>query len=352
MSLNDTAAKLIDLAFHDNDADEEIPSQAQQLVQQSRSATAQAVQDCLDQLGGYFEHDDQSRAAYIALVCGAIVENGHDPAAIITPITKKIENLLSQSVAFCERCIDYMPDELDEDADEYDVFEGVVTQQAKAVPELYSAWRLLDEFWQPAIAVYSASKSARKQARVLRGLAYEIANWHQGAYWLEMIFSILDDEPLLVIEPDTETGILANISGVVDNFQLHMLLMDKMPQNNPRDPARIPRDIAAVAYGSGPQKTDAHVNGAWNLYTFAAVGSDPVLPEANNSNYWIWNEGRPEDIPVFNGRRAILLGPSAYARSWSAQRIFAALPAEFVIEKELTKIEIKELLQAMRSTNQ
>lgn len=141
---------------------------------------------------------------------------------------------------------------------------------------------------------------------------------------------------MLVIEPKKTLGIYARISGVVDNFQLNVLLMDGFPQSGLLARRRVPKRVADVARGDGPQQTEDTVTSVWNMYTWQAIGSDFTMPnraDYDSSQFWVWNEGTPEDIPVFDGRRVVLLGPASYPRSWQSQRMFDNLPATLKIDE-------------------
>jgi hypothetical protein len=167
------------------------------------------------------------------------------------------------------------------------------------------------------------------------------------------MLSVLETEPILVIEPETRLGIIARISGVVDNFQLNVLLMDGFPRPGFLGRRRVPRRVADVALGRGPQHSDDVVTGVWNLYTWAAIGPGLRLPDTSDfgsSACWIWNEGVPEDIPLFDDRRVILLGPPSYQRTWRSQRLFSKLPAKLEIERKLTKDEVSGWLLRMAAS--
>ena len=89
---------------------------------------------------------------------------------------------------------------------------------------------------------------------------------------------------------------------------------------------------------------------AFNMPAWQAIQPGLTLPDPNDyggSANWVWNEGIPEDIPVFEGRRVVLLGPRSYPRSWRAQRTFNLLPAELAIERRLTAAEARDWLQRM-----
>jgi hypothetical protein len=115
------------------------------------------------------------------------------------------------------------------------------------------------------------------------------------------------------------------MSGVVDNFQLHTLLMEAFPG----EARRVSPAAAAIARGRGPQTSEETIVGAWNLYTFQALsgGRLPAGDDLETTDVWIWNEGTPSDIPLLDGHRVILLGPAGYEREWAAQRTFPNLPA-------------------------
>jgi hypothetical protein len=94
--------------------------------------------------------------------------------------------------------------------------------------------------------------------------------------------------------------------------------------------------VADISRGIGPQQSEELVTGVWNLYTWQAIKPGLTLPDPNDDGggaHWVWNEGIPEDIPVFEGKRVVLLWPRSYPRSWRAQRTFNLLPAELAIER-------------------
>src|SRR2546423_1566882 len=83
--------------------------------------------------------------------------------------------------------------------------------------------------------------------------------------------AVLDNESIVAIEPATMLGVLGRISGVVDNFQLNVLLMDGFPKSGFFARRRVPQRVADVARGVGPQQTNEMVTSVWNLYTWQAI---------------------------------------------------------------------------------
>jgi hypothetical protein len=313
-------------------------------------SSLEETNEALATLAGLFDLENLSRAGFLALLCGAYVERGCDPLAIARPLTERLHTLLESAVLLTETCLAQMAMSPDEDQDRADVFESVRRRVASTMPQHSAAWDALTQFWPPAIAVFSASAKARIAAHGQRDLAAKIADNHEAGHWLRLMLSVLDDEPFLVIEPATKLGIFARISGVVDNFQLNVLLMDGFPSSDPAAGRRVSQRVADVARGIGPQRTEDGVRGVWNLYTWKAVVAGGNLPDPRDygaKDCWIWNEGIPEDIPVFEGRRVVLLGPTSYVRTWQSQRMFARLPATLNLERKLTKGEVADWLQRM-----
>lgn len=137
------------------------------------------------------------------------------------------------------------------------------------------------------------------------------------------------------------------MTGIVDNFQLHTLLIDVFPLEGLFPRRRIAKQIVDVANGHGPQQARDTIIGTWNLYNWTAVQANLKLPAPDSSPHWIWGEGRPEDIPVFEGHRVVFLGPPSYTRSWRLQRTFLRLSAEIQRSRTLNKCEVTAWLQRM-----
>jgi hypothetical protein len=326
----------------------EIKSACQSLLNAAGTATHEESKNTLQALGALLDLDDLSRAGFVALVCGAVIENGADPSPVAEPLTSRLKSLLESASALAEFCLAQMAKLDVNDEDKNDAFEKIRERSAGRMPKENAAWEALDVFWRPAVVVYSASPQARAGGQVLLRVAEKTCEYHKGVYWLQTILPVLDNEPIVVLEPATGLGALGKISGVVENFQLQTLLMGQFPGAGLG--SRIRQSVLDVVTGIGPQQNGEEVVGIWNMYVWQAIQPDLTLP--NPSNYasnelWIWGEGKPADIPAFEGRRVILLGPASYPRSWSAQRMFASLSASLELEPLLTAGEVRNWLQRM-----
>lgn len=352
--LLNAAQALIEAARRDADADSSIPGRAQPFFRAAKAASPAEIDEAIRLLTDTFDLLPAARAGELALVCGALVERGADPMALAGPLTARLTALMELAATFLETSLARMPnpgaDEEEEEDKAIAKIESAMQSVEREMPQGADAWHALKRFWQAGIAVFSRSAAARSEAKPLRAAAGRIATQHEAGHWLHMILGVLDNEPYLAIEPSTFTGILGRMSGVVDNFQLNTLLMDGLPRKGFFSKRRVAPRIADIARGLGPQQTNDTVTSVWNLYTWKAVRPDLTLPEPNAEGAhanWVWNEGAPEDIPVFEGRRVILMGPPTYPRSWRSQRMFTDLKAELAIDQKLTGDEITDWLKRM-----
>jgi hypothetical protein len=346
--LGTAAQALLNVIKMSSATESDIQAAAQALFRAASRASRTEAMQAMQVISPALSLPDATRAAFVATVCGAFVEHGLDPSAIVQPLVDRLRKILPLCVALADACRREVPDPIPENQSFDELFRAVRERLAPSMPEEAAAWEALEKFWPPAIAVFSASQAARALARDLRELAGKLSDVHTAGHWLRFMLFVLDNEPLLVIEPATELGILARMNGVVDNFQLQVFLMDIFPQKGWFKRRRVASHIVDIARGNGPQRSESFATGCWNLYSWQAVRPDLTLPDPMDyGKAWIWGEGIPDDIPRFENRRVVLLGPASYQRSWPAQRLFDHLRASMEIEQKLSKAEVREWLQKL-----
>ncbi len=348
--LVDATEALISVARNKAATDEDLRLAAQSFFNAAGNAPPDDVDAALQSLSQHFDINDDSRAGFLALTCATMIERGWDPHVIAEPLVDRVSTLLKSAAELATACADSIVETDDDHGGSVEVFEKARKALAPEMEQQAAAWNALSHFWLPAIAVFSASAETRSSARHLRSDAAKISPYHEVGHWLQTILGVLDNEPIVAIEPQGKIGILGRISGIANNFQLNVLLMDSIPSRRFFARRRVPKKVVDVALGVGPQRSGGTVVGCWNLYAWKAIRSDGTLPAANDygsKNSWIWNEGSPADIPVLDGRRAILLGPPSYRRTWQSQRLFSSLPARLAVDKVLSKDEADDWLRKM-----
>jgi hypothetical protein len=161
---------------------------------------------------------------------------------------------------------------------------------------------------------------------------------HVGtAHWLYGLLLVLDDEPMVVLHRATGRGYRVTISGIGDNFQLHTLLAAALIGDESRGmvPGKRPTDAEIAAASDGEDMTPAGgIRGNFNLVD--AYGE------------WIWNEGRPADIPELEGTRVVVIDPPPYARSWNPGRAYPLMRPTVTVTGLLPPDEAKHWLSLVK----
>lgn len=326
-------------------------------------ATVGTVGLTLDPLEPAIREARHDMAGIAAIVAGSLVEAGATPGGLRDAIISRTLDVYRDAVSFTRACRQRFIDETDYEAcdvcgqDEMEQNLDYMAPQIQMMvkeeaPDLEAAWVAVDLVSRAAVAVLSRDPDARRHAATdddLVSAADALSRFHGSAFFVWSLLSLLEEESLLVLHPESKSGFRFRMSGVADNFQLHALLIDEFVGNGPLDGKGLSSAAADVARGVGPQASDDSIDGAWNLYTYEAVDAFGELPNKHELGgpFWIWNESVPADIPVFEGERIVLLGPSAYARSWQSARAFSAVPVAFERVDELSADEVDAWVQRL-----
>jgi hypothetical protein len=309
--IESVARTLLATASDPNSESDEINASAQAFLQATTDFTAEEKQRAVQILAAGFSLEDSMRSGFLAMICGVLLERGAMPGPASASFLAWLEDVLNRQAA----------------GDEW-------------------AESAFDQFWPAAIAFFSKDPEARQAAWRLRETLTPRLETQDGALWVHSMLGVLHDEPILVIEPATKLGFVGRMSGVADHFQLHTLLMGIFPQRDPRATPRVSETALQVARGTGPHQAEESVKGHWNLCTWRSVLPNLELMQ-DASEHWIWGEGIPLDIPVFNDHRVVLLGPASYQRSWGSSRQFGHLLADIQIAQHLSPQEIEIWLHSM-----
>jgi hypothetical protein len=259
--------------------------------------------------------------ATVAVVIGACVERGADPAGCAPAILTDLRTVLGGAQDFIDRWTAIGGGELPE-ADQGGPGDEVVTRVG---PAAATAWWTLPQWEMAAVAMLNyPGVRARVPARDdLLAAALTLHRSTEGDLkCLVYALLVLDDEPLVALHRDTRTGYLLRMSGIGDNFQLHTLLAGELI-----GPGYLPGDsptadaVAVCRDASGHSPTV----GAFNLVT--ADGT------------WIWNEGTPSDISRVRGTRLVVLDKPPYVRHWDAGRFFPGMRGSLTLERVLSRHE-------------
>jgi hypothetical protein len=197
------------------------------------------------------------------------------------------------------------------------------------------------------MACLSRSKALRADVRQQGRLASlsKLKDEVDEAAILGNLLAVLDDEQIVVFHPDPGQGFVVRISGIVDNFQLHTLVCSAVVR--PGEPgwvqARPPDKTEVWAAHGGPE-----VFRACNTERARAIHGTGLFNLVAWDGTWIWGEGKPADIPMFDGVRIVRLESLPYQRSWGGLPYFPAMEADAVVVRALASDEVADLARKLQ----
>jgi hypothetical protein len=293
------------------------------------AATQQAppddVQDAMARLAGILATIEVGRGPDLAGLVGAMSDFGPMPKELLPVLVRRATEVLELAAQFAAA---YGGDEDLPSPDNPRLHKKAVARLGKndAARAMTTAWFTCNGWVQPVLYL-SQRKDVRasipERGRLLA--ATQAVADHVGiAQWLLGLLLVLDDETLIVLHRQTGRGYRVTISGIGDNFQLHTLLAANLIGDESRGllPGERPTPAEIAAASDGDPTPTAHIRGNFNLVD--AYGA------------WIWNEGRPADIPELDGTRVVVLDPPPYARSWNAGRVYPLMLPTVTVEESLS----------------
>jgi hypothetical protein len=273
--------------------------------------------------------------ASLAAMTGAMVGVEGAPAPVLDVLVERACGVMEDAIRFVRNYRDLVGGTLSREEVSYDEvaerFEAAVGDRLESPRRLVAAWWVGQDWVQPVLFLCQRADVRRTlpQRDRLRAAAEALEQEFSGvAPWLVGLLRVLDDEKLAVLHRQTGRGFWVTIGGVGDNFQLHTLLAARLLAPAKRGlffrakglvPGTGPTAaMAAAADGTGDPMPTGGISGQFNLV------------DAHGA--WIWNEGRPDEIPIVDGHRVVVLDPPPYQRSWNAGRAYPLMVPSVLVE--------------------
>jgi len=307
-------------------------------------AVSEEVAKAMESLAGVFEIASVENAVNGIMLCGYLVEKGYEGQHFIGELERLAIKNLDIAEPLLKASVTAMETTDDEDEDPYEAVDKMRETVAVEHPDQMKADDWLEKVYPCLVSTYSSDLQLFNKGKALlyeRVKPYiQVSN---ACSWLSTLFSVLFNEPVLVVELSQKKAFTGTISGIADNFQLQLLLM-----SIPELGDTIDAGLTAVVNGTGPQDGEASVAGKWDMCNWPVLSASHKESGNSDSDHWIWSEGSPEDIELLEGRRVILLKEPSYQRGLYVQRSFSTLPASIHIEKWLSEEELNQWLEKMQ----
>jgi hypothetical protein len=283
----------------------------------------------------------------LAQIAGSMADYGTDPGIVLPTLVARATDALEQAARFSTlygAAFGDPPDSGDQEQIGPTVERFVETAPERGLDRqdaylLVQAWFCANQWVQPVLYL-----SQRKDVRValpersrLTAAVGAMREHIEAAHWLYGLLLVLDDEPLVVLHRASGRGYRVTISGIGDNFQLHTLLAAALIGDESRGllPGPRPTEAEIAAASDGEDLTPAGgIRGNFNLVD--AYGE------------WIWNEGRPADIPKLEETRVVVIDPPPYARSWNAGRPYPLMRPAVTVTGMLPPDEAEHWLNLVK----
>jgi len=91
----------------------------------------------------------------------------------------------------------------------------------------------------------------------------------------------------------------------------------------------------------------------FSLSIWTCIKSDGSVPSGMaGASHWIFLEGSVKEIPLWNGKRLVILGKAPFSKKFSPVRVFDKLIANIKINKLIEEKEVIEMLEEIGKTDE
>ncbi|WP_446218851.1 hypothetical protein [Micromonospora sp. IBHARD004] len=331
----------------ENRDDERFFAALQGVARATPKARRDEVQAALGRLVPVLEQIPFGMGGDLAQLAGSMADYGTDPAVVVPTLVNRATGAMEQAARFEQlhrAAFGAVPDAEDPAQIESTLERFVSSAAERGMTEqdaagLVEAWFCGGQWVQPVLYL-----SQRKDVRAMlperpRLTAAIDATREQigTAHWLYGLLLVLDEEPLIVLHRATGRGFRVTISGIGDNFQLHTLLAAALIGDESRGmlPGQRPSAAEIAAASDCEDLTPpGGIRGNFNLVDAAGE--------------WIWNEGRPADIPKLEGMRVVVVDPPPYQRTWNAGRPYPLMRPTVTVHGPLRADEAARWLSLVK----
>ncbi|MFF4503800.1 hypothetical protein [Streptomyces sp. NPDC001401] len=285
----------------------------------------------------------QGDYAATAVLAGACVEWGGSPEALVDVLPQRASEAMMLNAAvpeFWARATRWRPLPKPESASTDRLVKtlGRLVRSGQGMDEgvmtrIAMSWFDMDDWLLPLITLLTDSRfrtavAAPVKAQ-LRAHAAAVADRSQRAAWVGQLAAVLDDEPLLVLDPRTRRGYALTMGGIGDNFQLHTLLTDRLIG----DPEQ------GLVAGERPARkwVEAATDGDANLGASDAAIRRFRLFDGHGA--YVYPEGVPADIEPLDGTRVLVLHPPNGTFGMGVGRVFEHMMPTLRLERVLESAE-------------
>jgi hypothetical protein len=314
-----------------------------------QKATAAAM----NALGKALKKTDGRPAQVLLLAIGALVESGATPELAWPAVEHDLVNTFKGAVVFAQQCLKRV--------DHLALEEAVKSEREpvkKKFPKETAYWDLLRSRCITATACLSRShelrESVRKSPKYLKA-CNALIDYVEEVTAFSRVLYLCWREPLLVIHPEARKGWRFEMNDLSTNTELYVLLLDHIigdPKKGQLSGKRPnPKAVLTVKDPDNAPKKVQEQDVPFHTLAWSGILPDGTLPDPKGDKVehynWVWLEGIPIEIPIFENERVILLQGPVMKRTVEVPVPYAALFPTLKAKGKLSGAEVDKLLAKM-----
>ncbi|MGW4084960.1 hypothetical protein ACWEGS_18200 [Streptomyces sp. NPDC004822] len=292
--------------------------------------------------------------AMTAVLAGALVEGGGSPMALVDVLPQRASEAMMLNAAvpdLWKAATGGRPLPEPESASTSELVQeltrrpwwrrSVDSARREALTRIAMSWFDMDD-WLSALTTVMVNERFRTAVSdevkaELREHAAAVADRSQRAAWVATLAAVLDNEPLVVIDPHARRGYALTMSGIGSNGQLLILLADKLTG----DP-----DHGLVA-GTPPARrwVDAATSGSPYLGSDTSAMTAFHLLDGHGTP--ISADGLPADIEPLDSARVLVLHAVNQEYTMTAGRMFEHMTPALHSDRMLQRAETERWLSRL-----
>ena len=291
---------------------------------------------------------DGRAAQVLSLALGALVEAGASPERAWITIGRDLAGSLNRATRFARACTERAGTPHVDSA-----METAFSEVAMERPTDAAAWLGLPARCLAAVACLTRSRKLRKKVRSTDALAkavYPLEDAVAEVGFLSLALAVADDEPILVVHPESQRALRVVANDVATNVELFVLLADTVGGTGKnailggkRPDARALASIRGEATG---KKRPPAVRLPFDALALGALRPDGTI-DADDHEHEIPFAGVPSQIPPFQGDRVVLLRAATHSDPLIAEPTFDALRPSLTVKTSFGEKETRALLRKL-----
>lgn len=290
--------------------------------------------------------------AKVAVVAGAFVEWGASPLALCEALPRRVADAMQLAEIFPAAWAQAaagqpLPDRAS--LSQMTSARSILTAHSRrrGISErdadlLAVSWFDVEDWLKAMITVMARRdfRDAMSHRTRVREAAAAIAKVVESAHWVRGLSLVLDEEPLIALDPASGRGYRLTMSGIGDNFQLHTLLADRLlaPGRLDGDPPEPAWVAAATDSAPGPFPP-----------------TTPILRRSrmfDGYGAYVYPEGRPADIEPLEEVRVVVLHPPNGDYGWQNGRTYQHMTPQLTLDRVLDPAEAADWLSRIAPARQ